>query len=82
MSNKIPKNCRYGYIRVSSKCREGNSFLKGQKQEFIQQGVLEKNIRVEVASVTGFLKELIFVHSKNKFQVCLVKTMTLKNQEK
>jgi DNA invertase Pin-like site-specific DNA recombinase len=48
MFDQIPKNCRYAYARVSSKSQEENSSLEAQKQEFIQQGVPEKNIRVEI----------------------------------
>ena len=44
MFNEIPKNCRYGYARVSSKSQEDNSSLEAQKEEFIQQGVQKKNI--------------------------------------
>jgi DNA invertase Pin-like site-specific DNA recombinase len=50
MFQEIPKNCRYAYARVSSKSQEENSSLEAQKQEFIQQGVPKKNIRVEVGS--------------------------------
>jgi DNA invertase Pin-like site-specific DNA recombinase len=50
MFEEIPKNCRYAYARVSSKSQEENSSLETQKQEFIQQGVPKKNIRVEVGS--------------------------------
>ena len=45
---KVSKNCILGYARVSSQTQEDNSFLEAKKQEFIQQGVPEKNIRVEV----------------------------------
>jgi hypothetical protein len=44
MFEEIPKNCRYGYIRVSSKSQEDNSCLEFQKQELIKQGVPKKNI--------------------------------------
>lgn len=37
MFKEVPKNCRYGYGRVSSKSQEDNSSLESQKQEFIQQ---------------------------------------------
>lgn len=50
MFQEIPKNCRYGYARVSSKSQEENSSLESQKQELIKQGVPEKNIRVEIGS--------------------------------
>ena len=48
MFNQIPRNCRYAYARVSSKSQEENSSLESQKQEFIQQGVPEKNIPMEI----------------------------------
>jgi len=54
---EIPKNFRYGYARVSSKSQEDNSSLEAQKQEFIQQGVPKKNIRVEVGSAADPIKE-------------------------
>ena len=57
MFHEIPKNCRYGYARVSSKSQEDNSSLEAQKEEFIQQGVPKKNIRVEVGSAADPLKE-------------------------
>jgi DNA invertase Pin-like site-specific DNA recombinase len=38
MFKEIPKNCRYGYVRVSSKSQEENSSLKSQKEELIKQG--------------------------------------------
>lgn len=50
MFDQIPKTCRYAYARVSSKSQEENSSLEFQKQEFIQQGVPEKNIRIEIGS--------------------------------
>jgi hypothetical protein len=50
MFQEIPRNCRYGYARVSSKSQEENSSLESQKQELLSQGVPEKNIRVEVLS--------------------------------
>nr|QYB19075.1 putative serine recombinase [Climaconeis cf. scalaris] len=57
MFNEIPKNCRHGYARVSSKSQEDNSSLEVQKKEFIQQGVPKKNIRFEVGSAANSLKE-------------------------
>lgn len=47
---EIPKNFRYGYIRVSSKSQEMNSSLDWQKQQLIKYGILEKNIRIEISS--------------------------------
>lgn len=57
MFQETPKNCRYAYARVSSKSQEENSSLEGQKQEFIQQGVPKKNIRIEVASAADPIRE-------------------------
>ena len=57
MFNEIPKNCRYGYARVSSKSQEDNSSLEAQKEEFIQQGVPKKNIRFEVGSAADTISE-------------------------
>jgi DNA invertase Pin-like site-specific DNA recombinase len=57
MFEEIPKNCRYAYARVSSKSQEENSSLETQKQEFIQQGVPKKNIRVEVGSAANPIRE-------------------------
>ena len=51
MFEEIPKNCRYGYARVSSKSQEDNFSLEVQKKEFIKQGVPKKNIRLEVDRV-------------------------------
>ena len=42
MFEEIPKNCRYGYARVSSKSQEDNFSLEVQKKEFIKQGVPKK----------------------------------------
>jgi len=63
MFDYIPKNCRYAYARVSSKSQEENSSLESQKQEFIRQGVPEKNIRIEVGSAADKISERpIFYH--------------------
>lgn len=63
MFQEIPKNCRYGYPRVSSKSQEDNSSLEAQKQELLRQGVPEKNIRVEVGSAADPIKERsVFYH--------------------
>lgn len=53
--NKI-KN-KFGYIRVSSKSQETNSSLESQKQELLQRGIDEKNIRVEIGSATTSLQD-------------------------
>jgi len=50
MFEEVSKNRRFGYARVSSQTQENNSSLEAQKQEFIQKGVPEKNIRVEIGS--------------------------------
>ena len=47
---------KYGYTRVSSKSQENNSSLEGQKQQLIENGVLEKNILVEVGSAANEIK--------------------------
>ena len=57
MFKEVPKNCRYGYGRVPSKSHIDNSSLESQKQEFIQQGVTEKNIRIEIGSAADPIKE-------------------------
>jgi len=57
MLEEIPKNCRYGYARVSSKSQEENFSLKSQKEEFIEQGVPEKNIRIEIGSAVNTISE-------------------------
>ena len=57
MFKEVSKNCRYGYGRVSSKSQEDNSSLESQKQEFIQQGVPEKNIRIDIGSAADPIKE-------------------------
>ena len=63
MFQNIPKNCRYAYARVSSKSQEENSSLASQKQEFLRQGVPEKNSRIEVGSAADNISERpIFYH--------------------
>ena len=57
MFEEIPKNCRYGYARVSSKSQEDNSSLESQKQEFLKQGVSESNIQLEVGSAADPIAE-------------------------
>ena len=54
---EIPKTCRYGYARVSSKSQEENSSLESQKEEFLRLGVPEKNIRVEVGSAADNISD-------------------------
>ena len=63
MFNEIPKSCRYAYARVSSKSQEDNSSLKAQIQEFTQQGVPKKNIRIEVGSAADKIEDRpVFYH--------------------
>jgi DNA invertase Pin-like site-specific DNA recombinase len=50
MFDEVPKNCQYGYARVSSKSQEENSSLESQKKDFLDRGVPEKNIRIEIGS--------------------------------
>jgi len=57
MFEEIPKNCRYGYARVSSKSQKDNFSLEIQKKEFIKQGVPKKNIRLEVGSAADPIKD-------------------------
>lgn len=57
MFDNIPRSCRYGYARVSSKSQEENSSLKSQEQEFVKLGVPEKNIRIEVGSAADSISE-------------------------
>jgi DNA invertase Pin-like site-specific DNA recombinase len=57
MFEDIPRSCRYGYARVSSKSQEENSSLESQKQEFIKLGVPEKNIRIEIGSAADTISE-------------------------
>ena len=47
---KIFKNSRYEYARVSSKEQAENSSRDAQKAELIKIGVLKKNIYIEVGS--------------------------------
>jgi len=57
MFEDIPRSCRYGYARVSSKSQEENSSLESQKEEFIKLGVPQKNIRIEVGSAADTISE-------------------------
>ena len=57
MFQDIPKNCRYTYGRVSSQSQQENSSLESQKQEFIKQGISEKNIRIEIGSTVDIISE-------------------------
>ena len=63
MFEEISKNRRFAYARVSSQTQENNSSLEAQKQEFIQKGVPEKNIRVEIGSAADKIEERpVFYH--------------------
>jgi len=66
MFPEIPKNCRYGYARVSSKSQEDNSSLESQKEEFRKLGVPEKNIYTEVGSAADKIQDRpVFYHLIN-----------------
>ena len=41
MFPEISQNRRYGYVRISSKSQESNSSIDSQKQELIQNGILD-----------------------------------------
>ena len=56
MFEDIPRSCRYGYARVSSKSQEENSSLEAQKAELIKLGVPEENIYLEVGSATDVIQ--------------------------
>lgn len=58
--NKI-KN-KFGYIRVSSKSQETNSSLESQKQDLLQRGIEEVNIRIEIGSATSSLEDRPVLH--------------------
>lgn len=47
---------KYGYVRVSSKTQESNSSIESQKQQLIQNGIEEENIRIEVGSAANEIK--------------------------
>ena len=57
MFEEIPRNCRYGYARVSSQSQENNSSLEYQEEEFLKYGVPKKNIRIEVGSAADLIRE-------------------------
>ena len=66
MFEQISKTRRFGYARVSSQTQEDNSSLEAQKEEFIQKGVPEKNIRIEVGSAADKIQDRpIFYHLIN-----------------
>ncbi len=63
MFEEVSKNRRFGYARVSSQTQKDNSSLEAQKQEFIQKGVPEQNIRVEIGSAADKIeKRPVFYH--------------------
>jgi DNA invertase Pin-like site-specific DNA recombinase len=63
----VQVNQKYGYIRVSSKSQESNSWLESQKQELLRHQILLDNIRIEIGSAADsrnsrpILKHLIDV---------------------
>ena len=57
MFEEISRTRIFGYARVSSQTQEDNSSLEAQKEEFIQKGVPEKNIRVEVGSAADKIED-------------------------
>jgi DNA invertase Pin-like site-specific DNA recombinase len=66
MFEEVSKNRRFGYARVSSQTQESNSSLEAQKQKFIQNGVPEKNIRIEIGSAADKMEDRpIFYHLIN-----------------
>lgn len=56
MFQEISQNHRYGYVRVSSKSQESNSSIYSQKHELIQNGILEKNIFIEIGSAADSIQ--------------------------
>lgn len=63
MFKEVPKNRRFAYARINSITQQDNSSLEAQKQEFIQKGVPEKNIRVEIVSAADKIEDRsIFYH--------------------
>lgn len=56
MFQEISQNHRYGYVRVSSKSQESNSSIDSQKHELIQNGILEKNIFIEIGSAADSIQ--------------------------
>ena len=63
MFEQISRTRRFGYARVSSQTQEDNSSWEAQKQEFIQKGVPEKNIRIKVGSAADKIKDRpVFYH--------------------
>ena len=47
---------KYGYVRVSSKSQEENSYLELQKQELLKNGIKIENIRIEIGSAANEIK--------------------------
>jgi DNA invertase Pin-like site-specific DNA recombinase len=63
MFEEISKNRRFGYTKVSSQTQKDNSSLEAQKQKFIQKGVPEKSIRVEIGSAADKIEDRpVFYH--------------------
>jgi len=63
MFQEIPRNCRYGYLRVSSKSQEENSSLESQKRELLRHGVPENNIRIKIGSAADAIKNRPVFHN-------------------
>lgn len=57
MFEEVPKSRRFAYARISSISQQDNSSLEAEKQEFIQKGVPEKNIRVEIGSAADKIED-------------------------
>jgi DNA invertase Pin-like site-specific DNA recombinase len=53
---KIPKNNRYEYARISSKKQAKNSSLESQKAKLIKLSVPEENIYLEIGSATDIIQ--------------------------
>ena len=60
MFEEVSKNRRFGYARVSSQTQENNSSLEAQKQEFLQKGIPEKNIRVKIGSAADKIQDRLY----------------------
>ena len=63
MFEEVSENYRFEYAKMSLHIQKNNSFLEAQKKEFIQKGVLVRNIRVEISSAADKIKDRpIFYH--------------------
>ena len=93
---KIPKNNRYIYVKVSSKKQAENFSLEAQKAELIELGVPEENIYLEVGSATDVIQnrsiffklmdqilkegDLLAVTKLNRYSRNTLSFLQLKNQ--